>query len=553
MTITRNDVASKEASRRLDLAACVLLFLLTAFRLWYAGSHELLQDEAYYWQWSRHLDWGYYDNTPLAAPLIHFFVLLFGATSLGVRAGAVLCALVASIFIYLLGKRIFGPRVAFVALLLANFIPLFGAGSIIMTMDPPQLAIWSVALYVIWSAVKSAPGGRATGLWLLAGVLAGLAAMAKVYALLLMLAVLVFLAVSPDDRHWLRRWEPYGAAVVAFMVFAPFLWWTHTHQNAFWYHVGVMGSRSDEHDKPLKYFWRDIGDQALMLSPLLYLSYIYALFAEYRRGARERNSELLFAWAPAATVTVAIALLSMKAKVEANWPAAAYVSGVFLIAIVLVRMWESGSVGRRLWVVVGCGLATFLSVIAYFPQPLYAAFGLSRHLTDKSAHSAMKIDRTNELYGWSELGRRVQAESVAMERVALTPSPSPQPARSSLGRGENTPFVFGINYRMPSEAAFYMPGHPQTYSLFLNDRANEYMFWEDPTKLVGRDAVFINDSDNVEDHLDDLRAVFQRVEPQPPLEIHRDPPYGAYPIRTIQIIRCYGFKGYDVHRWQHGW
>ena len=237
MTITRNDTPSTQSSRSLDMAAWLLLFALTAFRLWYSATHELLQDETYYWQWSRHLDWGYYDNTPLAAPLIHLFTSIFGNTSLGVRAGAVFCALVASIFIYLLGKRLFGQRVAFVALLLANFIPLFGAGSIIMTMDPPQLALWSIALYVIWSAVKSGTGspdsspsrfGRGgeeragVGLWLLAGVLAGLAAMAKEYARLLLPCILVFLAVSPDDRHWLRRWQPYGAAVVALVVFVLF-------------------------------------------------------------------------------------------------------------------------------------------------------------------------------------------------------------------------------------------------------------------------------------------------------------------------------------------
>lgn len=356
--------------------------------------------------------------------------------------------------------------------------------------------------------------------------------MAKVYALLLLPCILVFLAVSPVDRHWLRRWEPYGAAVVALAVFAPFLWWAHTHGNAFWYHVGVMGTRGDEHDPPLKYFWRDLGDQALMLSPLFYLTYLYCLFADVKRGLREQNSELLFAWASAATVSAAIALLSMKTKVEANWPAAAYVSGVYLLALVSIRMWDSGSVGRRAWVVVASVLATFMSVIAYFPEPLYPKFGAGEYASEKKADSAMKVDRTNELYGWSELGRRVQ-----MER---------------LGMGDD-PFIFGINYRMPSEAAFYMPGRPQTYSLFLNDRANEYMFWEDPTKLVGRNAICVNDSDDVDDHLDDLRAVFARVEPQPPLKIYRDPPYGRFPIRTIQIIRCYGFKGYDVRRWQHGW
>jgi len=25
------------------------------------------------------------------------------------------------------------------------------------------------------------------------------------------------------------------------------------------------------------------------------------------------------------------------------------------------------------------------------------------------------------------------------------------------------------------------------------------------------------------------------------------------PIRTVQIVRCYGFRGYNVRRWQDGW
>jgi hypothetical protein len=119
-----------------------------------------------------------------------------------------------------------------------------------------------------------------------------------------------------------------------------------------------------------------------------------------------------------------------------------------------------------------------------------------------------------------------------------------------LAMGDN-PFVFGVNYRMPSEAAFYLQGQPQTYSLFLHDRANEYMFWENPTLLVGRDAVFINDSPNP-DHFDDLRAVFKRIAPQPPLKIYRNPPYTT-PIRVIQVVRCYDFKGYQPRQWQQGW
>jgi hypothetical protein len=112
------------------------------------------------------------------------------------------------------------------------------------------------------------------------------------------------------------------------------------------------------------------------------------------------------------------------------------------------------------------------------------------------------------------------------------------------------PFIFGINYRMPSELAFYLPGHPQTYCLMLDDRGNQYEFWENANLLVGRNALMIND-DKSPDHLEDARQVFSRVEVEPSLSIYRAGI--AQPIRYIQIFRCYGFKGYSREKWQNGY
>ena len=502
-------------ARRYDLAAGVLLFLLTVFRFWYAGHHELLQDEAYYWQWSRHLDWGYYDNTPLVAVAIRACTTLFGTSEIGVRAESILNALIVSVFVYLLAGRLFGRGVALFAVGLANLVPLFAAGSVIATHDAVQLALWAAALYVIHRALTDRPRW-----WYGAGVLAGLAALAKLNALLLLPGVFLYLLLSPTARaRWLRRPEPYIAGLLALLIFSPFVWWNHTHQNAFWIHIHAMGSRSGAHDPPLKWTFRFLGDQALVLSPFVFLTYLYTLYDGWRRGAKERDDGALFLWCPSVVVFAATVLISLRSKVEANWAVAAYVSGLILVAVVLSRAWER--LGGRVWTGLNLGIAAVLAAGALFPTLLYGV-GLK--------FPKPKDDRTNELYGWRTLAARVQGEEAAM--------------------GGNA-FVFGLNYRMPSEAAFYLPGRPQTYSLFLQDRANEYMFWEDPRRLVGRDAIFVNDTDT-QDHFDDLRAVFARVEPQPPLLVYRDPPYRT-PIRTLQIVRCYGFRGYDVRRWQHGW
>ena len=514
-TDTAHTSTALPAARRSDYAAGGFLVILTLLRFWYDGTHELIQDEAYYWQWSRHLDWGYYDNTPLMAPVIRLFTSLLGSNALGVRAGATVCALVVSLFLYLLAKRIFGPTVALVTVLLANTIPLFAAGAVLMTQDPVQLAFWSAAVYVAYRALTDRPRW-----WLLAGLLAGMTAQAKLNGLLLLPGVFLYLLLSKSAREtWLRRPEPYLAGLIALVVFAPFLWWNLTHQNAFWSHIHAMGSRSSGHDGP-KWLFRFLGDQLLILSPLVFLTYLYSLYAAGRRGLSQREDGVLFLWCLSSVVFAATAAVTLRSKVEANWAAAAYVTGLILVADVLVRAWRQGTAGK-IFVGVSGAFAVFLAATVLFPWGLYA-LGL------KLPHPSQ--DRTNELYGWREMGERVAREKTAVG---------------------GDPFVFGINYRMPSEAAFYLPGQPQTYALFLNYKASEYMFWGDPNALRGRDAVFLNDSDN-EDHFDDLRAVFARVEPQPPLLIYRNPPYRT-PIRTVQIVRCYHFRGYDVKKWQDGW
>jgi hypothetical protein len=314
---------------------------------------------------------------------------------------------------------------------------------------------------------------------------------------------------------------------VALAIFAPFVWWNHTHQNAFWIHAHAMASRGSGHDG-LKWVGRFLGDQALLLSPVVFLTYLYTLYDGARRGVKGREDAFLFLWCPSAVAFASTFVTALRSKVEGNWAVAAYVTGVILIAAVFVRLWERRQTAGRVWVSLGVGLAVVLALVALFPVIVYGPFvALHRSMPGWLGQG---VGRTNELYGWRTLAGRIQQERVAMG---------------------GDPFVFGINYRMPSEAAFYLPDRPPTYALFLNYKASEYMFWENPDALRGRNAIFLNDTDN-QDHFGDLRAVFARVEPQPPLFITRNPPYTT-PIRTVQIVRCYGFKGYDVKKWQDGW
>ena len=493
-----------------------IIFVSTVFRAWFSYHHDLLQDEAYYWQWSRHLAWGYYDNTPFMAVLIRAFTTVFGTSELSVRGSALLSAVVISVFIYLLALKFTNRSVALVAIVLSSMLPLFAAGSVIMTQDPVQLMFWTATLWTVASAID----GR-RGAWLVAGICAGLTIMSKLNGVLLLPSILLFIVLDPVARaRWLKRPEPYAAAALALLMFVPFVWWNASHHDAFWHHISAMGTRSSASDGFGKWFLRFLGDQAIEISPGFFFIFLFAIFQRHW-GKGNYSGRSLFLWCPTIVVFGATALLSFTSKVEGNWAVAAYPTGVILTAAFVVQMWGSGSIAKRVMVVASAIIAAFISSFFLTPQPYYR-LGLMPN--------GVPGDRTNELYGWDALGEHVA-------QVLNTESPGT--------------FVFSVNYKIPSELAFYLPGRPQTYSFFLHDRPSEYEFWENPKRMVGRNGLFVIEGDSI-DRLPELETVFHHVTVLPPFNVYRPLPYGIKPIRTLQLAYCTGFRGYNQKHWVEG-
>lgn len=90
-----------------------ILAVLTIFRVIYVRLLPLSADEAYFWQWSRHLDLCYYEHPPITGIVIALFTL-FRDTLLTVRLAPIVLVLGTTILVYLLAKEMFkDERVAF--------------------------------------------------------------------------------------------------------------------------------------------------------------------------------------------------------------------------------------------------------------------------------------------------------------------------------------------------------------------------------------------------------------------------------------------------------
>ena len=134
----------------------MFLALVTVFRLWYCTQLELVGDEAYYWLWSKHLDYGYFSKGPGVAWTIALGAWLFGDTVLGIRFFAVLLAAGTSALIFVLARALFSELVAWSCVLLGAIVPLFAVGSILMTIDPLSVFFWSLTAVLFWRAKDEA-------------------------------------------------------------------------------------------------------------------------------------------------------------------------------------------------------------------------------------------------------------------------------------------------------------------------------------------------------------------------------------------------------------
>ena len=82
---------------------------LIILRLLFIGNTLLIDDEAYYAMYARHLSWGYIDHGPVIGYLIYLFTI-FGENSFTVRLSALTLLIILSVILYFFGKNHFNQN-----------------------------------------------------------------------------------------------------------------------------------------------------------------------------------------------------------------------------------------------------------------------------------------------------------------------------------------------------------------------------------------------------------------------------------------------------------
>ncbi|MFM2179772.1 MAG: hypothetical protein RL015_3870 [Verrucomicrobiota bacterium] len=456
------------------LLAAVLIFR-AVFMLFFCAHVDLAGDEAYYWDWGRVPDWGYYSKPPMIGWLMGTVGWLTGDSEWGIRALALLLGTGTLVLIFALARQLYSAKAAFMAVVLVLLTPASAGLNLFLTIDAPLLLTWSAALALFWAAVEKP---HCWVRWLLLTLVIGLGTLSKQMMLVFPLLMVVFAFVSKADRVLLKNPRFWLSMIVGAAFLLPVLWWNEQHAWITLEHTKHhFDTKSVGFGKWLTRTLEWPGVQALVYTPVTWAALIYILLAGFRywpQMARRERFLILFS-GPALIV---FSLLALRQRINPNWPAVFYVPAFILVgAWFTAHLPVQGFVTWKRWTLRVAGTVTLLLHLA-----LPVVF-----LTSLKGHPKL-----NALRGWEQVGQQMGQY--------LNEVPRPQQTQ-----------VLALGHRYhAAQLAFYMPQHPRLFRFEpLGHAMSQYEVWPGLEQHLGDDVLIMTDKP-VPKAVSDC---FERVEP----------------------------------------
>ncbi len=471
--------------RYLGLAVVSCLFVL---RLLYVGLPELLEEEAYYWNYARHMDIGFLDHPPLAAAIIWLGTAVFGDSEFGVRVGALVLWAAAAWFVYRLTRAMFNRSIAFRSILLYSLLPMFFGTGFVMTPDVPLVACWAACLYFLFRALVRGEGWA----WWGVGMSLGLGLLSKYTIVLLGPAALLFMLLDRRARVWFFRPQAYLAVILALVLFLPVIVWNAEHD---WVSF-VFQSEGRIKDVFMFSSHLLLGGILLLITPAGVLALVSLLAAGQRHyglarsgGSPEDRSAYLFTLCMILVPLAVFVVFSLAKEVKLNWTGPLWLALIPYMALTMRdfgnRLPADGFIRwqRRLWP----GIAVTVMLV-YGAGLHYITLGLP----------GVPLGQGPFLNGWPELARQVDMIVARVE--------------NQTGR---RPLVVGMDkYQIASSLAFYRSHNAGDPSGSERKRAIEetlswhvfgwkglmYAYWFPPAGLDGRDMLLVSAKKTAQDN-----------------------------------------------------
>jgi hypothetical protein len=302
-----------------------VLFYTTWFMLGLLQSifTELQDDEAYYWVFSRYLDWGYFDHPPMIALLIRIGTL-FLPGEVAVRFVPLLLN-TATLYIT---ETLTTNKNPFLFYAIALSIAVLQVSGFAAVPDVP-LMFFTALFFLVYRKYLQRP---TWGHVLLVGSVAACLLYSKYHAVLILFFVLL------SNFKLLRDGKIYIAGLFALLLFVPHLYWQYQHN---WISIRYHLFESNVNKYKVNYTTDYILGQLLIAGPIAGFILWPATFLYRSKNKVEKALQFT-----AVGMFVFFLLSTLKGKVEPNWTSPAIVP-----IMVLAHQYLQERQGWRRWLI----------------------------------------------------------------------------------------------------------------------------------------------------------------------------------------------------------
>ena len=293
------------------------LFGWTILNALQASFTDIHADEAYYWMYSRFLDWGYFDHPPMVALFIKVGDYITHS-ALGLR----LCTIASStLSAYLLWKIVepYAQNIKLFVLLFASMV-LFHVYSFITTPDTPLFFFSILFLYVYQR-------------YLTADKLKWVVALAAICALMLYSkyhgVLLIFFTIL-SNLSLFKRKSFYACILLTSVFLLPHLWWQYTNGfPSLYFHLIDRSIESYTISYTIEYILPQLALAGPLVGWLLFPLSLKVKSTDLFQRALKFNLIGIF---------IFFLISTAKGRVEAHWTLLSFIPFMLLSYIALSRM-----------------------------------------------------------------------------------------------------------------------------------------------------------------------------------------------------------------------
>ena len=435
------------------------------------ASYGIFRDELYYLSCASRPALGYVDQPPFSIYILAIIKLLIGDSLLAIR---LLPALMHSATVFITGlivKELNGGKLAAAYACIAMALaPIYLAMHTVYSMNIFDFLFWTLTYYLIIKIVKNSN----PKLWMKLGVVLGLGLLNKIGILWLCAGLFLGLLLTPQRKELKTKW-PWISAVIALMIFSPYIIWNITHDFAHLEFIRNASQYKYSGLSPVDF----VVNQFLILNPgsaIIWLAGIYFFFFN-KEGKNFKLAGIIY--------VISFLVLVLNGTSKAEYLAPAYSAmfaggGVLLEQIDFRKYWKWLKYAVLIPLAIS-GIILIPIVLPILPVDKFIHYAESIGFGPSSSENKELAELPQfyaDMFGWEDLAKTISGIYLSL----------PDEQR------KNT-VVYGRNYGEVAAVEYYSKKYPLPEAVSPH---NSFYFWS-----LGKDDVttVIVIGGVIEDHL----------------------------------------------------